>query len=55
MLVSGQLLASGGTFLELPVIAIGSGWDKPVLSAVGGFSKPGLVLLPGSRKCFSKI
>jgi len=26
--------------IKLPIIAIGSGWDKVVLSAVEGFSEP---------------
>jgi len=49
-LVSGQFLSSGGTFLKLPIIAIGSGWDKLVLSVVEGFSEPTFVFVGWVRK-----
>ena len=39
-LFSRQLFSPGGTFHKLPIIAIGSGWDKLVLSVVEGFSEP---------------
>ncbi|MDZ7341985.1 MAG: hypothetical protein ONB27_11570 [candidate division KSB1 bacterium] len=43
-----------GITFKTPIIAIDSGWDKPVLSAVEGFSKPGFGLAARLRRMLLK-
>jgi len=42
-------------FKNFPIIAIGSGWDKPVLSEVEGVSESFLFSQVGSGECFKKF